>query len=357
MSGGIDDIGKRKMDHIRICAKEDVETGDPLFNDVTFMHRSTPEIGLEEVNTKVRLLGVGLDAPLMIAAMTGGVKEAKKINRDLASVAEELGIGFGLGSQRAMLKDKKTADTYNVYDVAPTTLLLGNIGIPQLREYGVKPVINIMKKTKVNGVCVHLNPTQEAVQPAGDLDFSEGLEMISELGAEMPVVAKETGNGISREVAMKLKKAGVSAIDVGGLGGTSWVRVENLRGGKGKNFESWGIPTAASVLECGDTGLPLIATGGVRNGVHVAKAITLGATCCGMALPVLRWYVKGGKAEVKQELDNVIKELKIAMFLTGCKDIKELKNKSDVVITGALAGWCYIRGIDVMEFPGRSGRK
>ena len=344
----------RKLEHLDVCMKKNVEVGDALFGDVRLVHNSLPEMSLHDADTKVEFLGKKLDAPIIISAMTGGVAKAGKINRDLASVAEKLGIGFGVGSQRAMLEDGKAVGTYEVRDVAPGTLVLGNIGAAQLENYNALEIRKAMKEIGADAMCVHLNPAQEAIQAEGDVGFNDVLKGIAMLAKVVPVVAKEVGNGISREVAAELKSAGVKAIDVGGLGGTSWVRVDSIRAKKDSPFDGWGIPTAASVMECGPI-LPTIATGGIRTGVDVAKAVALGADMAGMALPVLRWHSKGGKKAVERGLERAIGELKTAMFLTGSRSVGGL-HSTNLVVGGKLREWAEARGINTSHYGIRGFR-
>ncbi len=345
------ETGSRKLQHLKLATRENVEHGDPWFNDIILVHRSLPELDLKKIDTKIEFLGKRLNAPIMIVGMTGGVEEAGRINKDLASVAENLGIGFGVGSQRAMLERPEIWDTYYVREEAPSTLLLGNIGVAQLGEYSVEEVVKAARKIGADAIAVHLNPAQEAVQPEGDWDFSERLALIKDLTKRFPVIGKEIGNGISREVAVELRKVGVKAIDIGGWGGTNWVKIDAMRAGEKTPFVDWGIPTAASVIETSRI-LPTIATGGIRTGLDAAKALALGASIVGIGLPVLRWYMSGGKEKVEAELIRFIHELKIAMFLTGSRNVQQLRH-ADVVITGKLKDWCEVRGIDIKSYANR----
>lgn len=327
--------------------KQDVEVGSTWLDDVTLVHRPLPEIDFEDIDTSIEFFGKKLRLPLMIAAVTGGVAEAKRINRDFAAVAEKWGIGFGLGSQRAMIEDPKLRATYYVRDVAPRALVFGNIGIAQLKEYDAKRIDDSMRSAGVDAVCVHINAAQEIFQTEGDTDFrgcAHALGMFCK-ESRYPVVAKEVGNGISKECAMILKNAGVRAIDVGGHGGTSWIVVDGIRSGRDVSlFKAWGTPTAASIIESRTAGLPVIATGGIRSGLDMAKAVSLGASCCGIALPFLRAHGKGGKAAVEKHLEKLENELRIAMFLTGSKNVGELKNAQHVVF-GDLRKWMQQRGL------------
>ncbi len=343
--------GSRKLAHLELAARENVEHGDPWFDNVILVHNSTPELDLNEIDTSVEFLGKKLKAPIMIVGITGGVEEAGEINKALAEVAENLGLAFGVGSQRAMLERPEVWDTYYVRKEAPSTLVIGNIGLAQIDKYPLEKIVLAAKKIGADALAVHLNPAQEAVQPEGDWDFSGKLEHLGELAKRFPVIAKEVGNGVSREVASKLRSLGVKAIDVGGWGGTNWVKIESMRSGEKTPFVDWGIPTAASVIETSKI-LPVIATGGIRTGLDAAKALALGASMVGIALPALRWYLAGGKERLEAELLKFIHELKIAMFLTGSRNVQELRH-ADLVITGKLRDWCLARGFDPREFANR----
>jgi isopentenyl-diphosphate delta-isomerase len=284
----------------------------------------------------------------MIAAITGGCDEAKQINDALAQVAENKGIGFGVGSQRAMIENPELTHTFAVRSAAPSILLLGNIGITALRQVPPDRIAQAVEAIEADGLCVHINPAQEIFQNEGDFDFSGCLAALEKLCASVPfpVVGKEVGNGISRQTAERLKGAGVRAIDVGGLGGTSWTLIDSLRSGKDSSrYREWGIPTAAAVLEAKGVGLPVIATGGLRDGLHMAKAIALGADLCGMALPFLRVLAKDGIPGVEDFVEALERDFRHALFLTGCKNVEELKNTS-LVLGARLKEWVDQRNLD-----------
>lgn len=324
---------QRKNDHIRICMEKDVQFRKTAgFEKFSFpKHNALPEMKLDDVKLDTVFLGRKFRVPLFIEAMTGGTPEAGKINRNLAQAAQELGIGMGLGSQRAMIERPELANTYKVRDVAPDIFLAGNIGAVQLHGVSVKQVREALDDVEADALAVHLNPAQEIAQKEGDRNFTGLLGKIEELCGDVgyPVIAKEVGCGISGEVARRLESAGVKAIDVAGAGGTSWVKVDGLRGEKeemefAETFGEWGIPTAQCLLECRTTvKIPLIASGGIRNGLDVAKAIAMGASIAGMALPLLRPAVESPRV-VKNVLEKTIKELKSAMLLTGAGTIMEL---------------------------------
>ncbi len=331
---------QRKKDHLKICMEENVESNKACFEDVNLIHNSLPGLDLDKIDTRTEFLGRKLSLPLTIASMTGGTEEATKINKDLAEIAEKKGIGFSLGSQRAMIEDPKLKETYYVRDVAPNVLLFGNIGLFQLKKFAVEKIEDALKYVGANALFVHINPSQEIFQKKGDSNFNGYLPFLKDLCNELkyPVIGKEVGFGISRQVALKLKGANVKAIDVGGFGGTNWIAIDGLISGKDfQNFKDWGIPTPVSILEA-KVGLPLIATGGVRSGVDIAKSIALGADICGIALPFLKILKTKGKEGVEEYIDNLQKELKTIMLLTGSKNIEELK-KSKYILTGKVKEW------------------
>jgi isopentenyl-diphosphate delta-isomerase len=287
---------------------------------------------------------------LFIAAMTGGTDEAAQVNMALAAIAEELGLGFGLGSQRAMHVRKDTAFSYDVRKAAKSTLVLGNVGVVQAAAMSVSEVRALVDAIGADALCVHLNPAMELVQPGGDRDFRRGTETLGQLaeGLGVPVVAKETGCGLSLSVARRLRQVGVEHVDVSGAGGTSWVAVETKRAdargqaaGKalGEALWDWGIPTAASVAMVKKAEMrTIIATGGVTSGMDVAKAIALGASAGGIARPVLRAFKEGGHDGAKAFLTGVINELRAVMLLTGSKDLAALA-QAPRLIGGELAQW------------------
>ncbi len=331
----------RKLEHIRICLEKEVEAGDPLFDEIFLVHQALPELNLAEVDPSLTFLGKRLDFPLLIAAMTGGCREAKEINKTLADIAARKGLAFGVGSQRAMIENRALTDTFSVRDVAPDIPLWGNIGITALKQYPLSKIHQAVHSIHADALCVHINPAQELFQNEGDTDFSACLASLHSLcrEADYPVIAKEVGNGISRESAQHLKSCGVAAIDLGGMGGTSWVLVDSIRSGKDSTrFRCWGIPTAVSILETRDIGIPLIATGGVRNGLQMAKAVLLGADLCGIALPFLKILNEEGKEGVERYIDTLKREFCFALYLTGSSNIKDFRTKG-IVLGHRLREW------------------
>lgn len=317
----------RKKDHVDLVLNKKVQYTDSAgFEKMRFVHNALPELNLEEVDLSTKFLGKTISSPLMISAMTGGYAQAEKINKALATAAQKASVGIGLGSQRAMLEDPLLAKTFQIRKYAPDVPILANIGAVQLKQYPVSKIEKLVSSVDADGLAIHLNALQEVIQPEGDHDFSGLLDAIANVceNINVPVVVKETGAGINQETAIKLQQAGVCWIDVAGSGGTSWSKVEYLRKGTTVGFEEWGIPTVESIRMCKGA-LLLIASGGVRSGIDAAKAIALGADIVGAAYPFLKAYKK---KKVLQEIETWKKQMKLAAFLTGSKNILELKKAS-----------------------------
>ena len=340
-------IQRRKDEHLDLCATEDVAFREQttLLECVKLAHRSLPELSLEEVDLSVDLLGKKLRAPLIISGMTGGTERAAVINRALAEVAQERGYAFGLGSQRAMIRDPESAWTYEVRKWAPDILLLGNVGVVQARDLPSEPMEELVQQVGADALCVHMNPAMELIQQDGDRDFRGCLETFGRLVEELsvPVVAKETGCGVSAETAAELFKAGVRTVDVAGAGGTSWVGVETLRAegtaqSVGAALWDWGIPTAASVHLSKAAGLDVIASGGVQSGLDVARAIALGADAAGLARRVFQAFEEGGASGASAFLDTVEAQLRTVMLLCGARTVRDLQ-RVPRVIAGDLKEW------------------
>jgi len=328
---------KRKEEHLMLALREEVQ-----FRDVTtglenfaFVHRALPEINLKDIDLSTRLFNKRLDAPLIISSMVGGIEAAVRINHNLARAAQSLGLAMVVGSQRCLIEKGGLAATFQVRDVAPDILLFANLGAVQFNYgFGVAECHQIVRSIDADALVLHLNPLQEALQRAGNRDFSNLLEKIEIVCRELgvPVIVKEVGSGISEEVAGILARAGVSGIDVSGAGGTCWSEIERMRSGNrlaanvARAFAGWGIPTAESVIMArrGAPHLPIIASGGIRNGIDVAKAIALGADAAGIATPLLKAAMSSSEA-VEQSLREMIEVLRIAMFCTGAADIPRLQ--------------------------------
>ena len=341
------DIKKRKADHLDLCATDEVafQQTTTLLEDVRLIHQSLPDLHVDEIDLSVDLLGKRLHAPIVIAAMTGGHERAAEVNQALAKIANDRGYAFGLGSQRAMQKRPDTAWTFQVREYAPDVLLLGNVGVVQARDMDVLEVQRLIDDVGADALCVHMNPAMELIQPEGDRDFRKGTDAIARLVEELsvPVVGKETGNGISIQTARKLHDVGVRVCDTSGAGGTSWVGVETLRaeGEKkelGKLLWDWGVPTAASVHNVVNAGMSAIATGGMQNGYDVARAIVLGASAGGFARNVFRAFLEYGPQGAEAFLLQVERELRSLMLLVGASNITELQ-RAPHFIRGELRAW------------------
>jgi isopentenyl-diphosphate Delta-isomerase len=345
------DIMKRKLEGIDIPLNRDVQsrTTSTFLEYVKLVHDAIPELNLSDIDTTAIFLGRRFSAPLIIDSMTGGTAKALLINGRLAELAESYSIPMGVGSQRAALVSEKLADSYTIARKnAPNAFLIANIGGAQLSSgLPIDKVKKLIDMISADALVVHLNPLQELVQPEGEPRYSGVLRCISDLVKVIgvPVLAKEVGAGISREAALKLSEVGVSAINVAGAGGTSWAGVEKVRAESasdslktrlGELFWDWGIPTALSIIVVRRvlTRLPLIASGGIRNGLEIAKCIAIGADMCAMAYPFLVNAVQSREA-LYQFADTVIAELKSTMFLVGAADMNTLKS-TRYILTGKL---------------------
>lgn len=340
--------GSRKNDHIRICAESDVESEGRPFASVRLIPESLPELRLEDVDTRQTFLGRTFALPLLVTGMTGGVDKGQDINLTLAQAAARMGIPMGLGSQKIMLSRPETRALFDVREQAPGLFLIGNIGVVS-GNYGVTPddVLRLVEDLALDAFALHLNALQECIQPEGERDFRGGLAFIEKVVRRLPVpvVVKEVGSGISSATCTRLLDAGVAAIDVGGNGGTSWGYIEGQRApGPGRRlgdlFRNWGFGTEESLVAARGAcsthlrgrDVSLIATGGIRDGLQVAKAVALGATVCGVGLPLLRAVVSppAGLDPLEgalQELHFFRDSLKIAMFCSGAGSLAALESK------------------------------
>jgi isopentenyl-diphosphate Delta-isomerase len=336
----------RKADHLDLCASDQVAFSkkSTYLEQVHLVHDALPEMSIDDVDLGTPLAGATLKAPLVIAAMTGGVEKAESLNKDLASVAEALGIGFGFGSMRPLLEDG-VKDGYFVRDVAPNAFLIGNIGVVQATRSTSAQIEDMVGETGVNALAIHLNPAMEIIQSGGDTDFRGCLDGIARLheALAVPVIVKETGCGLSRSVGKRLVNVGIKTVDVSGAGGTSWVAVETLRAraksrALGERFWDWGIPTAASIASLSDLELQAVATGGVRTGLDITRAIALGATAGGVARGFLQAWNEGGKQAVLEHGESIIEEIRLAHLLTGCRTPSELR-RAKLVLGDELQKW------------------
>lgn len=327
---------QRKQDHIRINLQQDVShLSSTGLEQYRFTHRALPEIDLDQVDCSTTFLGHSLRAPLLISSMTGGTTEARRVNSHLAQAAQFAGIAMGLGSLRAALETPALAETYQVRPWAPDVLLLANLGAVQLNYgYDASHCLRAIELIEADGLILHLNALQEALQPEGNTRWSGLLTKIETVcrALPVPVIAKEVGWGMTGETARQLADAGVTAIDVAGAGGTSWSQVEMHRASDESNrriaahFHEWGIPTVESLLDVQQAvpDLPVIASGGLRHGLDVAKVIALGASLAGMAGPFLRAAATSPQA-VTDLIDELTRTLRIAMFAVGAPDLQALR--------------------------------
>jgi len=358
----------RKAEHISICLEEKAQAikATTGFENVQFVHRALPEVDKAKIDVSTTVFGHKFSTPLIVGAMTGGTAEATRINAAIAEAVETLQLGMGVGSQRAAIEQPKLAKTFSVArKKAPTAFLIANIGGIQLvHGCGVKEVKQAVEMIDADAVAVHLNALHEAIQPEGQTAFKGVLAKICEVAGELdkPVIVKETGAGIAAEDANKLEKAGVKAIDVGGAGGTSFAAVEYYRSEScsvqrflGDVFWDWGIPTAASLAETTQTvKIPVIASGGIRSGLDVAKALALNACLASVCQPALKAAVKGAKA-TERMLSLLIEELRNVMFLVGAEKVQDLA-KTPLVVSGKTAEWLKTRSFNVEAYANRGAR-
>jgi isopentenyl-diphosphate delta-isomerase len=339
-------IKNRKTDHLNINLEKDVRSGITTgLERIGLVHQALPELSLDHVDTGLSLFGRKLEAPLIISSMTGGTTTAGVLNRTLAEAAQTCGIAMGLGSFRAALDHPEAATSFMVRKVAPDILLFANLGAVQL-NYGISPEMcaQVVEACSADALIMHLNPLQEALQPEGETNFSDLLKKIEKVchALPVPVVIKEVGWGISAATARKLAAAGVAAIDVAGAGGTSWSQVEMHRMGDTRQaqvaaaFRSWGIPTAQSIRTVREA-LPrmtILASGGLKDGVEIAKCLALGATAGGIARLFLKTASLSLDASI-QTIETIIHQIKIAMFACGAKDLTALSKVETIAIDPA----------------------
>jgi isopentenyl-diphosphate Delta-isomerase len=364
-----EETSKRKADHIRICLDKEAQAKAATagFEDVSFIHKALPEVNKKDIDLSTKVLGHTFNAPLIVGAMTGGTDEAEKINSAIAQAVEKLGLGMGVGSQRVAIDNPKVASSFAIArKKAPNAFLIANVGGIQLvHGYGLAQIKKAVEMIDADAVAIHLNALQEALQPEGQTNFKGVLAKIAEIAAKLavPVMVKETGAGISSEDAKNLVDAGVKAIEIGGLGGTSFAAVEYHRTAKvniaqrrlGETFWDWGIPTMASLAEVSaSVKVPVFASGGIRSGIDVAKALTIGASLACVSQPILETAMQGPR-ETENLLSYYLEELRNVMFLVGAGNVPKLM-WSPIVITGKTGKWLKIRGFDVPSYAQRGAR-
>lgn len=334
------ELEKRKVEHIQIVAqKQEMDRRKAYFDEIRLTHRALPQINLKEVDPSITFMGRKLSFPLLISSMTGGGdKLFRKINTNLAAAAEAEGVAMGVGSQRIFFTEPTARSSFDLRDVAPTALLFSNLGAVQFNlDMTLAHARAVVQVLKADALYLHLNPLQEAVQPEGDTGFSNLGEKIGEIvrGLDVPVIVKEVGAGISAADAELLIQVGVKYIDVSGAGGTSWSRIEGERAvdpSLGELFQDWGLPTPYALKALAPFDVTLIASGGIRSGVDMAKALILGASLCGAARPFLAPAMDSVDA-VRAVIQRLKREFVTAMFLLGADRVEKIKGHQELVIT------------------------
>src|SRR5436309_7204849 len=358
-----EEVKQRKIDHVGIALGQDISAQQRAnWNDIQFVHQALPKVVLDEIDTSVTFLGHSLRYPIFMSSLTGGHLDVTAINRNLARAAEHYGLALGVGSQRAAIVNPDVASSYAVTrQHAPHAFLIANIGAPQLIAQARHPAFTLEQAQQAidmigaNALAVHMNSLQEAAPPEGDRRPAGEAAALKALTSELPVpvIAKETGPGVCREQALLLLNCGVAAIDVGGAGGSSMSAMEAARSesrGDGRTmnigllYRDWGIATPMAIVEASAAQLPLISTGGVRNGLDMARALALGATLVGMGFPFLK-AASESYEKVCELLETTIAELKVAMQLSGAKSIARLQ-QADVVVTDETRNWLTLRGFE-----------
>ncbi len=325
------ETARRKAEQLRLAMDSGNQLEARFFDDWRLEHDALPELSLDALDTRTAFLGRPLEVPLVVSCMTGGTGDAGAINRNLAAAAQACGVAMGVGSQRVAIEDPSCAWTFQVRDVAPDVPLLANLGAVHLSHgYGPDECAAAVDMIGADALVLHLNVLQEAIQPEGDTDFRGLSDRIAAIaaGLDVPVIVKEIGCGISGAVARRLKAAGIGIVDVAGLGGTSWARIESRRAPDaelGERFAGWGIPTPDAIRQVAAVpGLTVIGSGGVRTGIDVAKALALGASLAGLAHPLLE-PARESAAAVERRLRSITEELRVAMLCTGAGDVEAMR--------------------------------
>lgn len=357
------EVKQRKIEHVNIALEQGIGVPQQAnWQDIHFVHQSLPEVDADKIDTSVQFLNHTLRYPIFISSITGGHPDVTSINRNLARAAQQYGLALGVGSQRAGILNPEVASSYAVTrEHAPDAFLIGNIGAPQLitqekhAPFTLEQVQRAIDMISADALAIHMNSLQEAAQPEGDRRSVGEVAALKRLATQVavPLIAKETGAGVSREQALQLRACGVAAIDVGGAGGSSMSALEaarsQARGDEqtmniGLLYRDWGIATPVSLVEASCAHLPLIATGGVRNGLDVARALALGATLVGIGFPFLK-AASESYDHVCELLEAILAQLRVAMQLSGAATIAQLRN-ADLVVTGSSREWLTLRGFE-----------
>lgn len=358
-----EEVKQRKIEHVSVALGQNVSAPQRAnWSDISFVHQALPEVDLDQIDTSVTFLGRQLRYPIFISSLTGGHPDVTHINRNLARAAEQYGLALGVGSQRAAIVNPDLAHSYAVTrEYAPNAFLIANIGAPQLiaqarhAAFTLDQIQRAIEMIAANALAIHMNSLQEATQAEGDRRAVGEAAALKALTAQIgvPVIAKETGAGVSREQALLLRSCHVAAIDVGGAGGSSMPMMEAARSqargdeqtmNLGLLYHDWGIPTPIALVEANVAKLPLIATGGIRNGLDAARALALGATLVGIGFPFLK-AASESYEKVCELLETIVAEMKVAMQLSGAANIAALC-ATDIVVTGATREWLTLRGFE-----------
>ncbi|MHA1357225.1 MAG: type 2 isopentenyl-diphosphate Delta-isomerase [Candidatus Helarchaeota archaeon] len=339
------------MEHIKICLANDVEFKDKNtgFEDIELVHHALPELNYHTINLKTPFFGRTFDYPILIESLTGGHRESIKVNQTLSLLAAEYNIPMEVGSQRAAVENANLIATYRIArDISKDIFLIGNIGAAQLvTAYGIREIETCIEMIEANALAIHLNPLQEMLQKEGDLSYQNLLTKIQEIKdqVKIPIIIKETGNGLGFQDLKALKKVGIEYVDVGGAGGTSWAAVESFRYAKespqvrvANTFRDWGIPTAVSTILASKIGFHVISSGGIRTGLDIAKAVACGAGLVGLARPFLKAAYNEDLNGLKSQMNVMIKETKMSMVLTQSATLTQLKS-AEKIIFGKLKQW------------------
>ncbi|MHA2153963.1 MAG: type 2 isopentenyl-diphosphate Delta-isomerase [Candidatus Hodarchaeales archaeon] len=356
---------ERKLAHLQICLEHDVQSRNITtgLEDISFVHHATTDINMEDIDLSIEIFGKKLQFPLIISGMTGGHSFAQQLNDFLSQVAEKTQIGIGVGSQRAALEDTQARESFEIVKRnAPKTLKIGNIGAGQIVEgLNSTDLKDIVSMISADAIAFHFNPLQESIQPEGDTNLHELIEKVTQLINESstPIIAKEVGSGFSRFDITRLKRSGFSGIDIQGAGGTSWAGVESIRAEDpiykkaGEVFWDWGLPTAISTIFAKESfNGHIIGSGGVRNGLEIAKLLALGADAAGMAIPFLFAVQDHSIEKSLKYIEQIAYQIKLACFLTGCQTIEDLKSVP-LIISGKTADLLRAYGIDPREYSSR----
>ncbi|MCB1221223.1 MAG: type 2 isopentenyl-diphosphate Delta-isomerase [Planctomycetales bacterium] len=348
-------IEKRKAEHLRLVREDSVLHSKPtLLSDIRLVHQALPELNLSDIDTTASLFGKPLKLPLMITGMTGGTEYAGELNRGLAALAADQGIAFAVGSQRVLWRHEHLLADFAVRDIIGEGVLLGNIGAAQLLHEPMDRIVALVSMIEADGLCLHLNPAQELVQEEGDREFRGVCEKITELNERLDgrLLVKETGAGLSPETLIKLRSSGVDCVDVSGSGGTSWTRVEQQRAVSersqrlGRSIGDWGVPTAFSIIAARSVlgeQATVIGSGGIRDGLDVARVLAAGGNIAGFARSVLLQFMDHGAEGAAQWVEQLGEELRSVMLLCGARNCNELMHVPRVY-TGELKDWLAAYG-------------